>query len=477
MTTIVFTDEFNVEEQTPTAYSQFIERLRKKLGVSYSHNLPVLPLQEDPPTQWFDLILRTKTRAITLRIRRGNLYLDGYRMGTTSGDWWGFDSSTNPLIPDSTFLGFTGDYFSMEKAAGVAENPNTRNSIELGQQPLIGAVNGLANSTTDRKSKAQKLIILIRMICESIRYTRISNNITTNFKAGFLPELWVITLETNWGHLSYDLLAIDANPLYKFRPVKISDTEIQTVEQAVTILGIVLWQPLTQGQSLVEVFSVRINDIAGSLYGTITVTDGLGSQYIYYRENEDSEAIHQGDNVFLTSPARSISAYDSFTINLALMDKNTGHEVSKGQISWNVYNTTNEYDKLLSEDVHGEYGSVTVNYAVLSNAVKATVEVTHENEAADNIYGRLTASNGVSEFENVLFRKTKVEKDIDVRAGESTRLSRFVVAVPLNSALTVTSDDEIAKTTAHFPTQLAGTSEKIISGKHGEIKVKVTWND
>ena len=315
------------------------------------------------------------------------------------------------------------------------------------------------------------------MICESIRYTRISNNIATNFKAGFFPETWMITLEQNWGRLSYDLLAIDANPMYKFRPVKISDTEIKTVEQAVTILGIILRVPLTQGQSLVEVFSVRINDIAGSLYGTITVTDGLGSQYIYYRENEDSEAIHQGDNVFLTRPARSISAYDSFTINLALMDKNTGHEVSKGQILWNVYNTTNEYDKLLSEDVHGQYGSVTVNYAVLSNAVKATVEVTHENKAADNIYGRLTASNGVSEFENVLFRKTKVEENMDVRAGESTGLSRSVVAVPLNSALTVTSDDEIAKTTAHFPTQLAGTSEKIISGKHGEIKVKVTWND
>ncbi|GMY36331.1 rRNA N-glycosidase [Fagus crenata] len=242
MTTIVFTDEFNVEEQTPTAYSQFIERLRKKLGVSYSHNLPVLPLQENPPTQWFDLILRTKTHAITLRIRRGNLYLDGYRMESTSGAWWEFDSEINPpshLIPGSSFLGFTGGYDSLENAAGVAGKPNTRNSIKLGQQPIIGAVNGLNNPTTDGKSKAQSLIILIRMICESIRYTRISNHIATKYIAGFEPETWMITLEKNWGHLSYDLLAIDANPEYKFRPVEINATEIQTVEQAVTILGIV----------------------------------------------------------------------------------------------------------------------------------------------------------------------------------------------------------------------------------------------
>jgi hypothetical protein len=280
-------------------------------------------------------------------------------------------------------------------------------------------------------------------------------------------------------------------PNYKFRPLPINATEINTVEQAVAILGVLLGGSITvlfrqpqaeaQGQPMVEVFSVRINHINGenptSLYGTITVTDGLGSQYIYNREKEDSKSIHPGDNVFLTGPARSISAYDSFTINLALIDKNTDHEVSKGQISWNVYNTTNEYDKLLSEDVHGEYGSVTVNYVVLSDAVEATVEVTLENEAADNIYGRLTISNGVSEFESVLVRKTKVEEDIDVRAGESIRLSRSVVAVPLNSALTISYDDEIAKTTARFPAQLAGTSEKIISGKHGEINVKVNWNN
>ncbi|GMY36330.1 60 kDa jasmonate-induced protein [Fagus crenata] len=492
MTTIVFTEEFNVQEQsstTWTAYRQFIERLRPRLAVRYSHNLPVLPLQENPPTRWLDLILRTRTSAITLRIRYGNLYLDGYRMGTSSGAWWEFGNrnATPPppqLIPGSDFLGFTGDYRSLATAADVLTN-----SIRLGQQPLIDAVNTLAIST-DRKSRANSLIIVIRMICESIRYARISNHITNNF-TGFSPETWMSTLENNWGHLSSDLLAKDANPNHTFRPVAINATEIKTVEQAVAILGVLLGGPITllfrqpqaeaQGQPMVEVFSVRINHINGenptSLYGTITVTDGLGSQYIYNREKEDSKSIHPGDNVFLTGPARSISAYDSFTINLALIDKNTDHEFSKGEISWNVYNTTNEYDKLLSEDVHGEYGSVTVNYVVLSNAVEATVEVTLENEAAENIYGRLTISNGVSEFESVLVQKTKVEEDKDVRAGESIRLSRSVVAVPLNSALTISYDDEIAKTTARFPAQLAGTSEKIISGKHGEINVKVNWHN
>jgi hypothetical protein len=148
MTTIVFTEEFNVQGQS-TAYRQFIERLRPRLAARHSHNLPVLPLQENPPTHWFDLILRTSnTIAITLRIRRSNLYLDGYRMGTSSGTWWEFGSSTaNPrppqLIPGSSFLGFTGEYSSLANAAGVLKD-----SITLGQQPLIGAVNALANTTT-----------------------------------------------------------------------------------------------------------------------------------------------------------------------------------------------------------------------------------------------------------------------------------------------------------------------------------------
>ncbi|GMY36332.1 60 kDa jasmonate-induced protein-like [Fagus crenata] len=249
------------------------------------------------------------------------------------------------------------------------------------------------------------------------------------------------------------------------------------------------------GRLLAEVFSVRINDIDGqdedNLYSNITITDGLGSQSIF----KDGKFIRQGENACLIGPARSIFAYDSFTINLDLKNRYPRwcipdiilnfipkQEVSHGQISRNVYDTNNEYDKLLSK----EYGSVTVNYAVSSDAVEAPVEVTFENKGGESpakICEWITASDGVSESE--LFRKAKKEC-IYVNHGETIPLSRFVVAVPLNSALIVSAklghhnpflpDYEIVKDTAQFPAQLNDAMEKKISGEYGEIKVKVNWN-
>jgi hypothetical protein len=68
------------------------------------------------------------------------------------------------------------------------------------------------------------------------------------------------------------------------------------------------------------------------------------------------------------------------------------------------------------------------------------------------------------------------------------RLSRFVIAIPLissdptliveaklfhkNSGI---SKHEIAYGIAEFPCQHSGTVKKMISGKDGEIQVKVTW--
>ena len=133
-----------------------------------------------------------------------------------------------------------------------------------------GAVNALANTTTDHRSKARSLIVVIRMICESIRFARISSHIsiTTNYTAqsGFSPAPWMNKLETNWGNLSSLLLKKDADPDYKFIPLPIDDKheEIYTVEQAVAILGVLLGGSTTvlfrqpqaeaQGQPMVEMF-------------------------------------------------------------------------------------------------------------------------------------------------------------------------------------------------------------------------------
>ncbi|CAL5362890.1 unnamed protein product [Camellia sinensis] len=235
---------------------------------------------------------------------------------------------------------------------------------------------------------------------------------------------------------------------------------------------------------LVEVFSVSINHIDGeNLYGTITVTDARGSQSIYSRSRDHYESISPGQPVLLTGPARSILAYDSVAIDVALKDKDD--DVSSKQIWWNPYlATTDKYDEPLYDDFPLKNGSVTVNYAVLSIAFAATVEVTFvnrggEGENSAHVYGLLTARNGNLMNESVLFRK-KSDEHVDVRPEQPIPLSRSVVAVPSNSSLIVRADlmdhdGEIAKGTAEFPAQLSGTSQKNIFGQHGEIRVKVTW--
>ncbi|CAL5378896.1 unnamed protein product [Camellia sinensis] len=501
-----FTVEFNVESSSG-AYRDFIEGLRVQLRERFSHNLPVLPPQQNPPTRWFDVVLRTNNdnHLIRLRIRRDNLYVDGYQM-YNSTQWWEFGrtSSTSRLIVGSELLGFEGGYNALQDAAG-----QRMNRIDLGQTPLTAAVNRLALPTTST-TRARSLIVVIQMISESLRFTRISDHLIATFSSSSPPPNWMLALEHGWGDLSAALLRADADPNNFFRLPQPNAMNIVSALDAVSVLGILLRSTraspssslirallatLVVGRPLVEVFTVRINNIdeedPGQLYGTITVTDGLSSQYIYNRSRDNYESISPRDTTLLIGPiARSFSAYGSFTIDVALKDKDKlspDDDVSSGQISWNVFNITNEYDKPLYDDVPGKYGSVTVNYVVLSDAVEATVEVTLINGDGENsadVYGLITARNGNFMNESVLFRKISNEH-IDVKPGHPIPLSRSVVAVPRNSSLIVRADlmdhdnlspdDEIANGTARFPAQLSGTSQKNISGKYGEIQVKVTW--
>lgn len=244
-------------------------------------------------------------------------------------------------------------------------------------------------------------------------------------------------------------------------------------------------------QPLVEVFYVSVDDIygekPGNLYGTITINYSHGSEIIYNRTRDDYESIYPGQNVLLIGPARAIFAYDSFSIDVDLKDKDAGldpdDEVSRRQIGWNVYNTTNSYDEFISRKIDCQFGSVTVNYAVLSDAAVAKVEVTlidGDGESPADVYGRIVALNGINE--SMLFRREKNER-MDVRSGQLIPLSRSVVAVPLDGSLKVLvelydydNDDEIAKGIAVFPAGLSPPSENSISGKQGKIGVKVSWN-
>ncbi|XP_057958714.1 uncharacterized protein LOC131151491 [Malania oleifera] len=283
---------------------------------------------------------------------------------------------------------------------------------------------------------------------------------------------------------------------------------IQTLVQAMLLLGIIKDSALggkrmllssvahrsttMEGQPLVELFSITLNGTDGEiyLYGTITVTDGLLCQYIYDRNMNNPESIYAGDTILLSGPPRSISALDSFTIDVDLSASND--EISYGQGSWNVYLTaTNEYDKPLSMDIEGKNGLVTLSYIVFSNAVEATVQVTLVNadgkETAE-VFGLITARSDKVSNESMLFWKTSNENDLQVNLNGPIPSLRSAVAVPLDSSFIIraelsnrdketNSNKEIAHDEVVFAPYPTGSYTKNIFGKYGEVQVEVIWEN
>ncbi|XP_057958712.1 uncharacterized protein LOC131151490 [Malania oleifera] len=497
------------------SYRRLIDDIRSRLGVRFSHNHPVLQLEQRIPPRWFDIVLRTsRDYAVRFRLRADNLYLVGYRMEQgTDQRWFEFaDDDGNPqqLIAGSNGLGFGGSYNALMRRDAANWSWT---DIRIGRKDLLHAVERL--NTTNRQQRAQSLLPVIIMLSESIRMNDIKEFNVTNHAESRRVPVGFEDLVHAWGNLSERLLHADADPNHYFR-IPENNFGIQTAEQAIAALGILKdcsfkFHPPhgrfrreagddgyhTHGQPLVEVFWVRMKDIEEEnyLYGTITVTDGLTCQYIYNRKRVRPESIYAGDTILLTGPPRSISAYDSFAIDVDLMDANkvsSSAEVAYGKISWNVFSTaSNVYDQPLSKDLDGRNGSVTVNYVVISNAVEARIEITLVNGGGQypaQVYGLITARSNKFRNESMLFWKTSNDEDLNVRPGQNMDLLKSTVAVPLDSSFIVRAElfnrnretgtnNEIANGTAAFPVHLSGTYTKKISGGNGEIKVKVSWID
>ncbi|KAI9082809.1 hypothetical protein K1719_035139 [Acacia pycnantha] len=469
---VEFTVEFNLESSTKGDYRDFIQRLRSRLGVRSSHNLPALAVQQNPPTRFFDLALSTSRHAVRFRFRMDNLYLLGYRM--ENGQWLEFDNKNEKkelvhLITErgTDFLGFDGSY---GKLANAGDRDIT--SIKVGVRNLEEAINQLA-ATTDGVTRARSLVVVIMMISESTRLIPVFNFVADSFdNRPHTPdkekeiESWIMVLVRSWDPLSAALLRADAYPDEKFqlRPNNIrippNDTEIRTIADAVAILGILLglcFYPKRRvatnndgqcflGVPLVQVFTVQINNIddkdTRQLCGTITVDNGLYTESLYDRTSDNYESIKPGQNASLIGPSESVSAFGNVIVKLLLTNKGTlsGDSAIINQvISWDSANMADVYDELISQKLDDSgRGSVTANYAVLRNAAAARVTVTVLETT--KVYGHVSACYDKWEDPKttcMLFDKTS-DNYVDVRRLETIPMSRSVVAVPLDRSLKVT---------------------------------------
>ncbi|KGQ09267.1 Protein synthesis inhibitor I [Beauveria bassiana D1-5] len=504
-------EEFKIDTSTGETYRSFIERMRRRVqdpGV-FSHGRPVLPRQQMPPSRWFDVVLRAGSQAVRLRIRSDNLYLDGYR-AENSDQWFEFDNEGSDLhlIPGSRHLGFDGGYISLERAAA-----RRRDQTYLGQQQLVTAINHLA-STTDRGERARSLLIIIQMICEAIRFTHISDVVANSYNPGFIPDNQITALENGWGEVSAALLRHDQDPEGPIRLPRPNAMNIDSVTTAAALIGILLRYSINtsygprrlaralipEGRPLAEILWVDVGNIdseePGDLYGSITATDGLSSQYVYNVDKANYQSIYPHTSVVLTGPSRAISAASSFVIDLNLMDKDDlsrDDKISQGQISWNVYDPSNTYDVPRQTSITGAYGQATVNYVVMSNAAEAVVEViliNGDEETPADIFGNIRVDSKfvqrdlLNRFPGGIYRTG--EGYISLRPEEHTPLSRAVMAVPMDDSLKVhvrlwdhddlSPNDEVAKGMAEFRPQLFQSTKETITGDYGSVEVRVTWS-
>ncbi|XP_078169452.1 60 kDa jasmonate-induced protein-like [Carex rostrata] len=434
----------------------------------------------------------------------GNLYFVAFQ--AANGQWYEFQPEDNrPLLFSNTImLPYTGRY----------PNDGTNSQITVGRDRLASVINSLASFNPNNPNNRQLLLTLIVMFPEAVRFTRVADFVYARMHDPSTPESGIGTmlarLVQEWGALSMEMRRSDL--FASFRELDVDGLGISSASQAALALGIALWSSkgpptgpafstnalsdvTSKGRQLVEIFWVQIlnidNENPGDLYGKIQVVDGLTTpQYIFNRSRENYLSIGPKGFVPLTGPTRAISAYDSFYIDVSLMDYDTlssDDEVSRGQMPWNYF-SINVYDQPLSAEVKGQYGSIGVSYAVYSNAVTATVQVTlinGDNENPANVYGTINAFNTLSNGTIALFNKNN-KNYVDIKPLQLIPMLRSVVVVPLTSSIKVvadlwdqdtsSADDPIAQGSVTFAAANSGSNVGKISGTYGVVQVNVTWS-
>ncbi|CAL4893281.1 unnamed protein product [Urochloa decumbens] len=516
--------DYDIPEDT---YTSFIDVLRAKLADHPNpdnvEGRPVLAKQSFPqePARWMYCNLsavedKEKTTT-TLAVRDDNVYLIGFK--AHSGNWYefGFNGKTVPMIPGSTFLECDVDYRSLVGGSSSKEVKANLVKMQLGKSFAEESVNRLSGyvqeaGAPDADTKLD-LARLIVMVCESARMISISNTVNDGWASESKISEQQVDYLWNWGLMSQALLGRREYGDKYIWPKKLNKIEIRNTEDALSVVQLLLNKPapppLQQqqlvakankeedealGQTLVEVFSVRANL---PFIGTVAVFDGRRGQIIYHCNN-DLPRTQEVDEVVLTGPYRAISALGgNCTVQVFDIDSSeegalsaAGESINAGGMlqlqCWDDDSAVHVTP--LTRDISTAHGPVTVTYAVLSNAVEATIQVKLRlANAGTHVYGKVTVSSKLKALDgvaSVLFSRDS-DHTVAVSTDDATvPLARHVLAAQLGWPLVVeatfhTAEENVVRGKFEFDPELSGEHVKLASDEqeHGTVEVKVTWSD
>ena len=197
----------------------------------------------------------------------------------------------------------------------------------------------------------------------------------------------------------------------------------------------------------------------------------------------------------LTGPYTSISAHGCFAIKIDIPGPYTSTGNAGGSIKWEW----DCYDSKYAEEVDkgpvtrtisssGPGRNVEATYVVMSNALKATVQVKlriKDGDSPCSVHGNITARIGDFKQQSILFRRTQeMAQRFSPTDSRVLQLARSVVAVPYGGVLHIdlhlqieTSNNRGVK--RHFNTTVTlSFPERTLSQRHqvhgGEVEVDVT---
>ncbi|KAK2980435.1 hypothetical protein RJ640_022292 [Escallonia rubra] len=250
--------------------------------------------------------------------------------------------------------------------------------------------------------------------------------------------------------------------------------------------------PLT-GFAIMDIFKLRITSIIPTrncLFGTLIVRHPFILPQIIYSSTKanSAESLQEGAELLLTGPAiaECLSALDPIMVQF--VDHPNIVPGLAATFYWDPNSATTHFDRPLYKTFHWKYGSVMMFYAVYSNGMGATVEVTLKNitgKDSAHIYGSITAENNCtgSDCALTLFSIKNSRQSVKVSSQQPIPLSRSEAVVPAYRYLIIRANlychdiypgAEIAKGHAYFCPTIHSTYEENICGKYGTIQVKVT---
>ncbi|KAK6344027.1 hypothetical protein TWF696_007674 [Orbilia brochopaga] len=416
-------------ENTPEGakrYKQFIEKLRE--DVVDPQLPPVLIQQQRKPTRYFKVVLEADGASVPIVVRRDNLVVVGHRIKVLKGAKWlefhpGYQPGSAtvpmrcPLIYGAEFMAFAGNYPALETQAQLK-----RAAIKLGPTALRAAIIGLSSQYITDTNQALAYLIVIQMVIDAVKFGRLFDLIQGTWSKPIAPNALMIAREDAWSPLSTALLHASTEPgpdipdlrLHETDALDPSNTQRLDLHAAVLLrvnppgqnAGDGVWVP--KGRQLLRILDidpVSKNGQCIDLYGTVKVTDAMGTWKLWDRDDQHTKRYCPAtESTIQPNPDWALSAEGYFKVAISLKSSSGGSGnglISDGAIEWDALANTNVnvYDKEQKVQLHGKNGNyAVVRYSVLSNGAEGRFEfivnpIKAKNKGAFQVSGDIYARN------------------------------------------------------------------------------------